>query len=108
MICIVGCQEEGVSGDRIDAVTQVPSPVLHPKAVPRQAQAIKLSICPRFLTASAVVLKSHQSRGKGRHLGHGSFCSPEFSMPLTCTALSAMLLPTDYHTGKKISPKSSA
>lgn len=31
MICIVGCQEEGVSGEGVDAVTQAPGPVLHPK-----------------------------------------------------------------------------
>lgn len=34
MICIVGCQEEGVFGEGVDAVTQDASPDLHPKAGP--------------------------------------------------------------------------
>lgn len=30
----VGCQEEGISGEGANEVTQAPSPVLHPKAGP--------------------------------------------------------------------------
>lgn len=75
-------------------------------STPQDAQAIKLFICPRFLTASVVELKSHQSRARGRHPGNSSFCSSEFSIPLMYTALLVMLLPTDtssYHRKKSAS-----
>lgn len=90
-ICTVGWQEEGVSGEGVDAVTQAPSPVLHPIGVPGN----KTLNLPQILDSIYGRAKVTSEQGQRETPWPQFFLLTWVFHALMYTALLVMLLPSD-------------